>query len=82
MKYPKPFLALLSLYLATCGTRAEEEEEEVVTTVPVFLPYYSSKSWSLVRGSIVTSVRRRIPSNPGLRAVCLCRKEACALADH
>ncbi|KAL2754442.1 hypothetical protein ACRALDRAFT_2028858 [Sodiomyces alcalophilus JCM 7366] len=54
MKYPQPFLALLSLCLATGGSRAEEETSAPVTA-PVFLPYYSSKSWSLVRGSIVTS---------------------------
>ncbi|ROT40559.1 hypothetical protein SODALDRAFT_321886 [Sodiomyces alkalinus F11] len=50
MKHPQPLFVLLSLCLLTCGSRAEDE-----TTVPIFLPYYSSKSWSLVRGSIVTS---------------------------
>ncbi|KAM0328143.1 hypothetical protein ACHAQA_005549 [Verticillium albo-atrum] len=50
MQYPQPLLAFLSLCLFTAGAQADD-----LTTVPIFLPYYDAKSWSLVRGSVVTS---------------------------
>ena len=59
MRYPEPLLLLLSLLVLPDGSLAADADavsEEVPTTVPIFLPYYSTKSWSLVRGSIITSV--------------------------
>jgi hypothetical protein len=32
-----------------------EEEPATITTAPIYLPYYSEESWSLVRGSVVSS---------------------------
>ncbi|KAF9870337.1 hypothetical protein CkaCkLH20_12184 [Colletotrichum karsti] len=50
MRYPQPFLALLSLCLLPATTLADD-----ITTVPIYLPHYDAKSWSLVRGSVLAS---------------------------
>lgn len=52
MRYPQSAILLLSLCLFPGGSLADDDNP---VTVPVFLPYYSTKSWSLVRGSIITS---------------------------
>lgn len=52
MRYPQAALLLLSLCLFPGSGLADDDSP---VTVPVFLPYYSTKSWSLVRGSIITS---------------------------
>jgi hypothetical protein len=53
MRYPQSALLFLSLCLFPGSGLADDDSP---VTVPVFLPYYSTKSWSLVRGSIITSV--------------------------
>ncbi|KAM0565958.1 hypothetical protein ACHAP6_004868 [Verticillium nonalfalfae] len=50
MQRLSPFVALLSTYLLAIGAHAKDQG-----TVPIFLPYYDAKSWSLVRGSVITS---------------------------
>ncbi|GKT62033.1 hypothetical protein ColTof4_02339 [Colletotrichum tofieldiae] len=51
MHYPQPFLALLSLCLLSSNVvRAED-----TTTVPIYLPHYDAKSWSQLRGSVISS---------------------------
>ncbi|RGP75921.1 hypothetical protein FLONG3_5501 [Fusarium longipes] len=46
--------ALLAL-LAVNSVAYAEEESPTITTAPIYLPYYSEESWSLVRGSIISS---------------------------
>lgn len=50
MRYTESLLLVVSLCLFAGGSQADEP-----TTVPIFLPYYATKSWSRVRGSIITS---------------------------
>ncbi|KAF4976338.1 hypothetical protein FZEAL_6982 [Fusarium zealandicum] len=49
-----PSSALLAL-LALSAAGSASEEPPTITTAPIFLPYYSEESWSVVRGSIVSS---------------------------
>ncbi|KAL0933167.1 uncharacterized protein CTRU02_212130 [Colletotrichum truncatum] len=51
MQYPQPFLALLSLCLVYSNIALAKD----ITTVPIYLPHYDAKSWSLVRGSVISS---------------------------
>ncbi|KAI5463228.1 hypothetical protein BGZ63DRAFT_353158 [Mariannaea sp. PMI_226] len=45
-----PLLALLALH--TVGSTGHED---AVTTAPIYLPYFNEESWSLMRGSIISS---------------------------
>ncbi|EQB47307.1 hypothetical protein GCG54_00008047 [Colletotrichum gloeosporioides] len=51
MIYPQPLFALLSLCLVSSNAVLAED----ITTVPIYLPHYDAKSWSLVRGSVLSS---------------------------
>ncbi|KAM0426184.1 hypothetical protein ACHAPT_008534 [Fusarium lateritium] len=46
-------LALLALRTAAAPAN---QEPPAVTTAPIYLPYYNKESWSVVRGSIISSV--------------------------
>ncbi|KAI1064931.1 hypothetical protein LB507_001063 [Fusarium sp. FIESC RH6] len=51
-------LGLTSTWLALMALNRvayAEEEPPTITTAPIYLPYYSEESWSLVRGSVVSS---------------------------
>ncbi|GKT45635.1 uncharacterized protein ColSpa_05816 [Colletotrichum spaethianum] len=53
MHCPQPLLAVLSLCLFSSNVvRADD-----TTTVPIYLPHYDAKSWSQLRGSVISSVR-------------------------
>lgn len=45
---------LLAL-LAVNSVAYAEQEPPTITTAPIYLPYYNKESWSLVRGSIISS---------------------------
>ncbi|WQF83523.1 hypothetical protein CDEST_08537 [Colletotrichum destructivum] len=51
MHYPQPFLALLSLCLFSSNVARADD----TTTVPIYLPHYDAKSWSQLRGSVISS---------------------------
>ncbi|GJC78003.1 hypothetical protein ColLi_00841 [Colletotrichum liriopes] len=51
MHYPQSFLALLSLCLLSSNVVHAED----TTTVPIYLPHYDAKSWSQLRGSLISS---------------------------
>ncbi|OLN97600.1 hypothetical protein CCHL11_01165 [Colletotrichum chlorophyti] len=51
MRYPQPFVALLSLCLFSANLACADD----ITTVPVYLPHYDAKSWSQLRGSVIAS---------------------------
>ncbi|KAK1967117.1 hypothetical protein LY78DRAFT_19259 [Colletotrichum sublineola] len=52
MHYPQPFLALLSFcFLSSNAVCADD----TTTTVPIYLPHYDAKSWSQLRGSVISS---------------------------
>jgi hypothetical protein len=59
-------LLLLLLLLVDCAlsSAADSDDDEsptpTVKTAPVFLPHYDQDAWSLVRGSIISSVCRPI----------------------
>ncbi|KAF4463386.1 hypothetical protein FALBO_9798 [Fusarium albosuccineum] len=51
-------LGLASTWLAlltSCVAAPTNEEEPTITTAPIYLPYYNKESWSIVRGSIISS---------------------------
>jgi hypothetical protein len=51
-------LGLTSTLLAVLAVNSvayAEQEPPTITTAPIYLPYYNKESWSLVRGSIVSS---------------------------
>jgi hypothetical protein len=54
------FLALLALYPANATAHGESPKAKAatptVTAAPIYLPYYDERSWSLVRGSIISTV--------------------------
>ncbi|TDZ22729.1 hypothetical protein Cob_v004204 [Colletotrichum orbiculare MAFF 240422] len=52
MKFSQPILVLLSLCIVSCPDLAAAAD---ITTVPIYLPHYDAKSWSLVRGSVIAS---------------------------
>ena len=58
MRLPPSLLALL-LALSVLGA-ADHSETSTVTRAPIYLPYYDNQAWSLVRGSILASVRHAI----------------------
>ncbi|RTE82868.1 hypothetical protein BHE90_002613 [Fusarium euwallaceae] len=45
---------LLAL-LALCTAAPANQDAPAVTTAPIYLPYYNKESWSVVRGSIISS---------------------------
>lgn len=49
-------LALCSLCVAN-DQDSSEDEPTTVTAAPIYLPHYDSDAWSIVRGSIIESVR-------------------------
>ncbi|KAM5348404.1 hypothetical protein ACJ41O_008228 [Fusarium nematophilum] len=49
--FPSAVLALLAI----CAVGSASEEPPTITTAPIFLPYYHRESWSLVRGSVISS---------------------------
>jgi hypothetical protein len=55
------FLVLLALYPADATAHGESPPAKAaiptVTAAPIYLPYYDERSWSLVRGSIISTVR-------------------------
>jgi hypothetical protein len=60
---PAPWLALLALAaLHPANAMAHGEPprakaaSQTVTAAPIYLPYYDERSWSLVRGSIISTV--------------------------
>lgn len=61
MIYPQPLFALLSLCLVSSNAVLAED----ITTVPIYLPHYDAKSWSLVRGSVLSSVRKELQRSYG-----------------
>lgn len=54
------FLVLLALYPADAMAHGETPKAKAatptVTAAPIYLPYYDERSWSLVRGSIISTV--------------------------
>lgn len=56
------YSGLASTWLALLAVNSvayASEEPPAVTAAPIFLPYYDEKSWSLVRGSVVSSASYR-----------------------
>lgn len=53
-------LVLLALYAADATAHGESPQPKAatptVTAAPIYLPYYDERSWSLVRGSIISTV--------------------------
>ncbi|KAF4450503.1 hypothetical protein F53441_6393 [Fusarium austroafricanum] len=52
--YPR-FMSTWLVLLAVNSFTYASEEPPAVTTAPIYLPYYNEESWSLVRGSIISS---------------------------
>lgn len=51
-------LTLTSTWLALLALDSvayAEQEPPTITTAPIYLPYYNEESWSLVRGSVISS---------------------------
>lgn len=56
------YSGLASTWLALLAVNSvvyASEEPPAVTAAPIYLPYYNQESWSLVRGSVVSSVGYR-----------------------
>ncbi|KAM0343951.1 hypothetical protein ACHAPU_008006 [Fusarium lateritium] len=52
------YSGLASTWLALLAVNSvayASEEPPAVTTAPIYLPYYNEESWSLVRGSVISS---------------------------
>lgn len=80
LRFPPPLLALLAL-CAPVAARGDDDKPSV-TTAPIFLPYYDEESWSLVRGSILSSVRPIDCRRALCSAVLICPLECDRERDH
>ncbi|KAK2021663.1 hypothetical protein LX32DRAFT_240138 [Colletotrichum zoysiae] len=49
------FLALLSLCLFSSNVVRADDTTTTATAVPIYLPHYDAKSWSQLRGSVISS---------------------------
>ncbi|KAJ6444420.1 ATP-binding cassette transporter abc4 [Purpureocillium lavendulum] len=52
---PASWLALLLLSCGLCHAASQTAPTPTITTAPVFIPDYPSKSWSIFRGSILST---------------------------
>ncbi|KAK5998389.1 hypothetical protein PT974_00768 [Cladobotryum mycophilum] len=57
--YSSPLLPLLALCAINVAADEDRKKSQTpkptVTTAPIYLPYYDQRSWSLVRGSVIST---------------------------